>query len=71
MMWFHQNKLLWFIAKEDRQMDKLNVRITLVLFAACMVGIAVICLVAFDRPRTAIVMFAIASFIVGYVNGRR
>lgn len=52
-------------------MDKLNVRITLVLFAACMVGFAVLCLVAFDRPRTAIVMFAIASFIVGYVNGRR
>lgn len=52
-------------------MDKMSVRIVLVLFAVCMVGFAVLCFVAFDRPRTAIVVLAIASFIVGYVNGRR
>ena len=52
-------------------MDKLSVRIVLVLFAACMFGFAVICLMAFDRPRSAIAAFAIASFVIGYVNGRR
>lgn len=52
-------------------MDKLSVRIVLVMFAVCMFGFAVLCLVAFDRPRSAIAAFAIASFIVGYVNERR
>jgi ABC-type microcin C transport system permease subunit YejB len=59
------------IAKEGRPMDKLSVRIMLVMFAVCMFGFAVLCLVAFNRPCSAIVMFAIASSIVGYVNGWR
>lgn len=66
----HTNKKLC-IAKEDRPMDKLSVRIVLMSLAVCMVGFAVICLMAFNRPRTAIVALAIASFVIGYVNGRR
>lgn len=52
-------------------MGKLSVRITLVMLAACMFGFAVLCLVAFGRPCSAIVAFAVASSVVGYVNGRR
>ena len=45
--------------------------LTLTLLAVGLLGWAWLCLTAFDRPMSGLILGSIASFIVGYVNGTR
>lgn len=51
-------------------MSKVDAYIAFGGFAVSAVIFGWLCLTAFDKPVSAVVMLGIASFIVGYINGR-
>ena len=53
-------------------MDKhVYIRICIVLIAVAFLVFAWLCLTAFGKPQCAAIAFAVSSFLVGYLNGRR